>query len=211
MAYGANPLYAYHPVLNAEEICAWAMESGFKSCLFPSDMHVTTAFSRRPFSIGLSAQVEKLRKDWSNLVATEGGRQVVQLGDKGAVVLEFQNMELQQEWEGYQSMGASWDFPSYRPHVTLTYRGAPENLADIEPYRGPIVLGTTRFRDLQEDAPDYDDLAPDLEARGWRKAGSQGAYLNPDYDFGGQLQRLAAQYAGTALGAVYAEAAGRSG
>ena len=38
---GAMPMYAFRPVLNAEEIVAWAQENGVSPTLLPNDMHVT--------------------------------------------------------------------------------------------------------------------------------------------------------------------------
>lgn len=133
-------LYVARPVLNHADIQQWMRDAGFSKSLVGEDMHVTVAFSRSDV-------------DWSNLSPDEGeltiaesdARSVVPLGDKGAVVLRFDNQDLAARWQEFRDAGASWDFPEYHPHVTLTYSGAPEGVGG---YDGPIVLGPERFREV---------------------------------------------------------------
>ena len=156
-AYGAKPVYGMRPVLNAEEICVWAKEQGFTSCLQPDDMHVTVLYSRRPFSVDLTQEAEegwKRTSMYGNIVVKGGERSIMPLGDRGAVVMKIEDNRLHSEWEHYNHYGASWDFPEYQPHVTLTYSGAPEDLDLIEPFPGPIVLGHTQYFILDDDWQD---------------------------------------------------------
>lgn len=138
-------LYVHRPVINGGEILAWAKEQGFTSLLPASKLHVTLAFSRQP------VDWMKIDASWSETLELPlgGPRMVEQFGE--ATVLLFASSELAWRHEEFESIGASWDFPSYRPHITLTYGGAPEDLAKIEPYRGRIVLGPEVFEEVDED------------------------------------------------------------
>lgn len=149
-ASGAVPLYAYRPVLNAEEIIAWAKANGFAKTLLPDDMHVTVCFSRRPFSAELSEFIDRDDEHFwwfdNEIPIHEGNRSVEPLGDKGAVVLKISSDMLEYEWQSFIDRGASWDYESYQPHITLTYENAPDVLP--APFDRPIILGAMRFREL---------------------------------------------------------------
>jgi cation transport regulator ChaB len=153
-AYGAKPVYGFRPVLNAEEICMWARDSGFTKSLMPDEMHVTVLYSKRGFSPELSMRADE-PPEWDNIdmygniVVRGGDRSLKKLGDKGAVVLRFDDERLHNEWDFYRALGASWDFPEYLAHVTLTYDGAPENVEALAAYPGDIILGPTRYRPIK--------------------------------------------------------------
>ena len=132
-------LYAHRPLLNWADIAGWAKEQGFLSVLTEGDMHVTLAYSKTPF-------------DWSGVepnggtvAVRDGHRSVEQLGDKGAVVLRFESSYLHDRWSELKGYGASWDYPGYKPHVTITYQGGVFNLNIVEPYKGPLVFGPEVF------------------------------------------------------------------
>ena len=154
-ASSAEPIYMYRPVLNAEEILTWAASQGFTSALEPDDMHVTVVFSRRPFSIDYSESARSHSAiGYSNIVVQDDARSVVPLGDKGAVVLKLTSDELQTEHAYFCEQGASWDYPEYQPHVTITYQGGDLPIARVEPFTGPIILGPLRAKPLNTGAGD---------------------------------------------------------
>ena len=140
-------LYVARPVLNTADVIGWARRQGFESVLAADDLRVTVCWSREPM-------------DWDAVLETaprvvipQGGpREVKVLGDKGAVVLMFSAWELSSRWQELRDLGASWDYDTYRPHMTITYKGlAGLDLEDIVPYDGPIILGPEVF-----DLPDAD-------------------------------------------------------
>lgn len=162
-ASGATALYGYRPVLNAEEIHAWAAEQGIKSILAPDDMHVTVVFSRRAFSVDYTDLARGKESDvWhrGSIPVKDGQRSIMPLGDKGAVVLKLESDDLQSEWSYFTDMGASWDWDAFQPHVTLTYKG--DFLDGVTPYMGPVILGPLTFRMLKLDgaADDHEETAP---------------------------------------------------
>lgn len=162
-ASGAKPVYGYRPVMNAEEICDWFKSQGASSSLEPDDMHATVVYSKRPFSARVSMLAEDdmfWDDEYENFVLEGGKRSVEPLGDKGAVVLKIESEELAREWKFYRDRGASWDYPEYQPHVTLTYKGQDLDLESMEPYMGPIVFGGTRFEQIKER---WDGNPPEIE------------------------------------------------
>lgn len=169
----AKTLYVFRPVLNADDILAWAKTQGFSSTLEASDLHVTVAFSKNPLNWA------KLGDDWcaedprpadderryaETVAWSEGGRkqkrieggvrEVKALGDKGAVVLAFQSPSLTERWAQFLRIGASWDYAGYSPHLTITYKGAGVDLAKVDPYKGPILLGEEDWNEIKEGAGD---------------------------------------------------------
>lgn len=143
MTKAVRTLYVCRLVKNAQEIGDWFRMQGMETLLPPGDMHVTIAYSR--------AQVnwDALHSQTDNLaVPPDFHRSVEPLGDKGAVVLKFQNPVLQSRWSEFKKAGASWDYPSYQPHVTLTYQTDPA--MPFVPFPGEIVFGPEQFTELNE-------------------------------------------------------------
>ena len=139
-------LYLHRPLKNASNFLKWARAAGFEKTLPADDIHVTIAFSRTPV-------------DWDRVpgaratlkVPARGDRVVKPLGDKGAVVLSFQSSELQRRWNELRNkVGTSWDYPTYQPHVTITYDAEGVDLASIEPYDGPLEFGPEEGSEIKE-------------------------------------------------------------
>lgn len=146
------PLYVSRPLTpaSAEAIRAWAATQGFKTTLPAADMHVTVAYSREP------VDGAAIPADTTALTVPAGKRTVEPLGNEGAVVLKFDSPALQARWKAYRKAGASWDYESYTPHVTITYDGAGVDLAKVKPYTGPIDLAAETQEPLNVDkAEDY--------------------------------------------------------
>lgn len=144
-AAAAKPktLYVKRPVLNGAEIRAWAQQAGFPSSIPPEEMHVTVAFSKAALDwTPLAPQADQV-------VVSGGERGVMPLGDKGAVVLRLESQALAARWAEFRAAGASWDFESYKPHVTLTYAGGVDAAA-IEAFAGDIVLGAEVFAEVND-------------------------------------------------------------
>lgn len=155
-ASGAVPVYAFRPVLNAEEIVAWAQSVGLEKTLTPDDMHVTVVYSKTPF-MGIDQVQSDVLCLWSDRRIIRGGkRSVDRFGKMGEVlVLKLDSVDLTQEWLDHRRAGASWDWDGYQPHISLTY-SAPEGIdaSSIEPYDGDIVLGPLSYRPID---PNWSD------------------------------------------------------
>lgn len=156
-------LYVHRPLLNADEVIAWAKAEGFATTLLPGDMHVTIAHSSKPLDW------DKAGTSAAEIVIPAGssGRRVEKLGEDGAVVLRFESEALQQRWQEFRDAGASWDWPTFKPHVTLTYKGAPR--ARPAPYTGRLVFGAEVFEKLSPvgDHAERDFTFAPVEPRYW--------------------------------------------
>jgi hypothetical protein len=64
----------------------------------------------------------------------------------------FNSRALSERHDEIQKLtGASWDWPDYQPHVTISYQ-APKDFdpTKVEAYNGPITLGPEKFSEIQE-------------------------------------------------------------
>jgi hypothetical protein len=129
-------LYVCRPLLNGAELRAWANAQGFKTV--SDDLHVTIAYSRK-------ATTWEVGKAPARLRVTGGKRSIEKLGD--AIVLRFVSGQLSDRWKHICDAGASWDYPGYKPHVTITYEGGIKG----EAYRGPLIFGPEQFEEIEDD------------------------------------------------------------
>ena len=136
-------LYVYRPIRNPDDIISWAKSHGFEKTIPADDLHVTIAFSKSKLDWGY---LEPSNARIENRVL---GRSVKPLGDKGAVVLAFKSPLLAKRWRYFKSAGASWDYPGYQPHISISYN-PPKDLDpfDVPPYEGPILLGAEIFSEI---------------------------------------------------------------
>lgn len=125
-----NNLYVHRPVLNADKLHAWAAANGIKNLVQPEDMHVTQVFSRTP--------VNDLEPKSDTIVVK---RKIEVLGDKKALVLSFNSDALQARHAQAMAAGASHDFPTYHPHVTLSYDAGDFDHTKLTPPDFPLELG----------------------------------------------------------------------
>jgi uncharacterized protein len=156
----ARPLYVRRNVLNADAIRKWAKKAGFTQAVEASEMHVTIAYSKAPVDWISVGQAWGQGKDGEIVIPAGGPRVVEPLGD-GAIVLMFASSDLAWRHEEIRNAGASWDWPSFQPHITITYEGDPELRRAIasgdkfvEPYRGEIQLGPEIFEEITDDWSD---------------------------------------------------------
>lgn len=145
-------LYVSRKLLNGDEFLRWAKSQGFETTLDADDLHVTIAFSRTPVDWMKAGEAWAGDKGGTLTVQPGGARIVEPFGDKGAVVLLFNSSELSWRHEAIRrDAGASWDWPEYQPHVSITYAGSGVDLSKVEPYRGELRFGPEIFEEVVED------------------------------------------------------------
>ena len=139
-------LYISRPVINADELVEWAKRQGFETVYPPEDMHVTVAFSRRPIDwFDIQPAIRQV------VIPAGGPRQIQRLGEDGsAVVLRFNAPALDDRFVEILNLGATWDFESYKPHITITLNAKDMDLSKVEPFQGQIILGLEKFTEVQE-------------------------------------------------------------
>lgn len=147
----AMPLYAHFPLSGVSEdaLAGWAARNGLA---LPYGGHVTVAYTKKPID------ASKVPAMSAGMVVPPGGRSIERF-DSGAIVLCLDCDALQERHAAYKKAGASWDYPSYRPHITLGYDpdGIYDNLDDIEPFDEPITLmGEQRLPIVVDSEATYD-------------------------------------------------------
>lgn len=141
--------YAYRPVENGDELVQWFKAQGLKTMLQKHDLHITIAYSKARINW------EAIQEDEQKQLELEPSlrRAVMPLGDKGAVVLKMEHLpRLQARWDYFIQKGASWDYPGYQPHITLTYK-SDTDVANLIPYPGRIVLGSETWEEVKDFSP----------------------------------------------------------
>ena len=162
-----KPLYVYRRVLNADEILKWAKAQGFKSTMPADELHVTIAYSPKPFD-WMKVSDEFGEVDGKLTIAPGGPRVVEPLGPKGAIVLMFNSWQLTYRHGRIRKAGAEWKYgDEYQPHVTITYDGTGVDLEKIEPYAGKIELGPEMFVEIEKD---WSDQVKEVSAQIAREA-----------------------------------------
>lgn len=144
-------VYIRRDVQNTKEITDWAKSQGFKTVV--EDLHVTLAYSRNPIdwmTIPAASSFGLVDDDGTMKVPPGGARVVEPLGPKGAIVLLFNSALLQWRHQDLHNVpGLVWDYPSYQPHITITYDPGKLDLNKVEPYTGKIMLGPEIFEELK--------------------------------------------------------------
>jgi len=138
----AQPLYAAYPLtqISADALAGWAATWGIPLVMDP---HVTVAYSKAP------VMKSKVPPTSAGLIVPPGQRTVERFGD--AIVLCLDCPELQKRHAEYLGAGASWDHPSYRPHITLAYDDGfmgPTDETLISAFDEPITLDAEFQQDL---------------------------------------------------------------
>lgn len=155
-------LYARRNLLNAKDLQNWAFKQGFPTALNASDMHVTIAYSKdrldwdeipkdvKPFSVINWNDFRKVPEKGALIsIPDKSKRRMIRpLGNEGAIVLKFPCDYLKDRWKEFIYHGASWDYASYQPHVTITYNGKGFDPRKIKPYLGPLHFGPEIYEEL---------------------------------------------------------------
>lgn len=154
---GRAPLYVYRKVVNGAAIAAWCREQGFPTVRDPETMHVTITYSKDPvdwLAMGEPDSWPQADKD-GNITLPAGGPRMLESFGGGdnpkVIVLAFASNSLAWRHRSMRDKGASWKFPDYTPHITLSADGGEFDFEAIKPYAGEIVLGPEIFEPIDED------------------------------------------------------------
>lgn len=138
------PLYVSRPILNAADIILWFKSQKFGNMVDPGDMHCTICYSRQPVdwtSFDLAPPELIVPSDYIS-------RSVIPLGKGPALVLKFKSEALQARHAHMRAKGASWDYPEYQPHVTLSYHLGNRDPESFSPFPLNLVLGKESYSDI---------------------------------------------------------------
>jgi hypothetical protein len=141
-----DTLYVSRPVLNREDIANWAKENGIDTV--QDDMHTTICYSKSP--------VSSVSPDDSEIVIPSGDDRKIKMFGKDAdvMVLAIKSDALNSRWQEFRDAGASWDWPDYSPHITITLNTKGVDISNIKPYTGEIKYGPEVFEPIKENWQD---------------------------------------------------------
>ena len=131
-----NITYIYRNLINREQLLPWAAANSFELLW---GLHITIAYSRTPIDL----THEELCPNSLEIIG--GSREIIPLGDINKVAaLKIQNRYLQQSFNKYKCLGASWDYPEYIPHISVA-----TEYKDIEPFLGSLVFGPEQMKKFE--------------------------------------------------------------
>lgn len=143
-----DTLYVSRKLLNADALMRWAEREKLPGTLAPADsLHVTIAYSRA------LVDWDAIGDSYSKTVAVDGGaRYMTLLGQpETTLVLVFVSGTLRWRHEELKDLGASWDWPEYRPHVSLSHDVTEGfDMTGVRPYLGPLEFGPEIMSPINE-------------------------------------------------------------
>lgn len=132
-------LYVYRRLLNAEALASWAYDAGILNIIPAKDMHVTVCFSRT----AIQWPSEKMSE---SLTIVPFDRELA-FFDNDATVLKIKSPSLEMRHKQFRNMGASSDFPTYQPHVTIAYGSQNKDVLS-HAYTGHLHFGGEIFKEV---------------------------------------------------------------
>jgi len=142
-----NGLYASRPVVNAQAWYDWAVKYGVPNPIAAADMHVTVVHSTKDVKI-------RPRDDYM-IVDSERALFAMFGRDEDAFVVAFWNWRLQDRHWDFIAAGAVTSWPSYRPHLSISYDAADFEISDEAMANAPeqIVLGPEVYDEIRGATP----------------------------------------------------------
>lgn len=136
-------LYVHRTILNRDDFVKWADRNGIDK--IQDSLHTTICYSKNP--------VGEIAADDSKVtIPQDTSRHLSLFGkDNDTLVLEINSPEFESRWKQFINAGASWDWPDYKPHVTITINTKGIDVSSIEPYDGIIEYGPEVFEELVDD------------------------------------------------------------
>lgn len=144
-------VYVYRTLVNGEDVRKWALEQGIATTLKPESMHITLAYSKQ----GL--QKENIYPEKAYLInADENYVRTLELFGKehSVLVLKIEEPAFSDRWQHFIDLGGSWDWPSYQPHIAITYDGKDLDLSQITPYHGVLIFGPEVIEEIDSRIPE---------------------------------------------------------
>ena len=131
-----SPLYVALRVMpgSAAALATWMADQGIEQPVPASDLHITTVYSRTPVPLYYLPDHPNSPPQTEQL--DPASYELGILGEEGALVMFVDSPMACASHEYAAGLGASWDYPSYRPHVTLSY--APG--ANMPPAPPPFAI-----------------------------------------------------------------------
>lgn len=133
-------LYIHREIIDSAGLVLWMKQIGVVDPVRSSSLHTTQAYSRK--------SVETPPHD--DPIRVRNGHRSLEQFDQGAFVLKIAAPYLSARHAQLMRMGATFDYPEYVPHITLSYSEQSESVQNAPPYDGEILLGGEIHEDLED-------------------------------------------------------------
>jgi hypothetical protein len=117
----------------------WALKNDIPNIVPTEKMHCTVVWSPKHIEYPTSNSSVTLDPDTYSFAV---------LGD--ALVLQFNNHELQQKWNLAKQLGAEFTFPTYKQHITISYDPGDVSITSLKLPDFPIILDSEKSQTLKE-------------------------------------------------------------
>lgn len=151
-ASGPQPLYVSRKLeaASARQLLAWAKEQGIPNLEPAAELHVTILYSKTPVDWFEMGEAWNSDPNGRVRVPPGGPRTIERFGDD-AIVLRFASPELSYRHDRMVELGASHDYDTYAPHITIAKSADFDVEAITEAFSGALVFGPEIFEPLETD------------------------------------------------------------
>lgn len=141
-AYKTKTLYVARSVKNWKDIIKWAKDQGIADLIKERDLHVTVAFSKEKVNWWDFTPNKK------DVVVDLKNAKVEKLWD--ALVMKFQSKDLEKDWKKYVDGGASWDYETYMPHISVSYN-KDQDISKVGTFTGKVTLWQEMMEEIKKE------------------------------------------------------------
>lgn len=155
-----NGVFVSRPILNAKIWADWAIRHNLPNPVPADQMHVTVIYS----TVDVKMVPDPLPKSVSTLDGNYPGLFAKFGPDENVLVFAFDHWELHDRHYFFTRNGAVSKWPTYRPHLTLSYDMGDFELPDEALADAPreIIMGGEVFADIKStDKAPADDADPE--------------------------------------------------
>lgn len=109
-----------------------------------NELHCTIAYSKKEFLLDVDHNEITIKPEQLK-------SKLEPLGDEGAVVLKFESDEMVERFNHCIKKGATYDYPKYIPHISISYDGKDLDLKKIKVPNFDIILYDEKSEELNLD------------------------------------------------------------
>lgn len=115
------------------QLTKWMARIGIPNPVTRDNLHITTVYSRKPFEY----------KPQGRLYSSEPARcaSYDKFDNGQALVMKLTSQFLHDRFNAAMEAGATYDYPVYIPHLTLSYTASGFDVRSLPPYNDKLFIG----------------------------------------------------------------------
>src|SRR5574343_188597 len=135
--------YVSRKVKNPETLYNFFKDQGV-NVIPMNELHCTIAYSKKEFLLDVDNNEITIKPEQLK-------SKLEPLGNEGAVVLKFESDEMTERFNHCIEKGATYDYPKYIPHISISYDGKDLDLNSIKVPNFDIILYDEKSEELNLD------------------------------------------------------------